>query len=89
MRGRVVKYYFIVTAFAVFLAVGMGIVISFEVGNYEVYCDFEVKAEQTYLETPRGSCHPRIGRIVSVFGRIFLVVLGCFWTPVGLYLWLR
>jgi len=41
------------------------------------------------VETPRGSCRLRIGRFVSVFGRIFLVLLGCFWVPVGLFLLVR
>lgn len=89
MRGRVAKYFFIVTAIAAIVAVGKGVHMSFGVANYEVYCDFQVTAEKANVETPRGSCRLRIGRFVSVFGRIFLVLLGCFWVPVGLFLLVR
>jgi len=45
MRGRVAKYFFIVTAIAAIVAVGKGVHMSFGVANYEVYCDFQVTAE--------------------------------------------
>ena len=89
MRGRVAKYFFIVTAIAAIVAVGKGVHMSFGVANYEVYCDFQVTAEKANVETPHGSCRLRIGRFVSVFGRIFLVLLGCFWVPVGFFLLVR
>jgi hypothetical protein len=86
---RFLKYYVAIAVFAALLSVGLGIAVNFQGSNRQIYCDFESGEGYARSNTDVGACDPRIGKIVHVFGPIYLCVLVAVLLPAGIYATVR
>ncbi len=89
MLVRAMKYYLVISAVAAFLSIAMGVYMNVHNKPVGVYCDQTVGSDRTAGIRNSETCRLDAGKILSVFGPVFVVLTLTLHLPAYFYFTMR